>query len=381
MARFLHSADWHLGRILHGVHLTEDQAWVLQRFVELAKSSKPDAILLSGDLYDRAVPPAEAVELFSEVIGELVIDLNIPVVAIAGNHDSAERVASFASVLARSGLHLSGGVLSEVRPVVVEDAHGPVHIHAIPYAEPVEVRHALGLEEPGHEAAMLALTQRILAADPHPRKVVLAHAFVAGGEESESERPLSSVGGAGQVSPSVFDGFSYTALGHLHRPQRVGSERVQYSGSLLKYSFSESQQPKGVHLVEMDGAGDVQVESIPLGARRDLRCIEGNLKDLIAHAPPEGREDYLSVCLTDEGSVFDAMGKLRRVYPNVLHLERIALEAGESKKLSVQALRKASIQTLFEGFYEEVAGAPISEAQARLVEEVLEKARLEGRSS
>jgi exonuclease SbcD len=377
MARFLHSADWHLGRILHGVHLTEDQAWVLERFVTLAKDTKPDAILISGDLYDRAQPPAEAVELFSEVLAEIVLDLKIPVIAIAGNHDSAERIASFAPLLAKAGLHMSGGVGALQSPVIIEDAHGPVHIHSIPYAEPVMVRHALGLEDPGHEAALAALTARIREADPQPRKVVLAHAFVAGGQESESERSLSAVGGAGQVSSGVFEGFSYTALGHLHQPQCAGSEQVRYSGSLLKYSFSESQQNKGVNLVEMDAKGEVQVESIPLGAQRDLRVIEGSLEEILGTAPEEGREDYLSICLTNTGKVFDAMGKLRRVYPNVLHLERKQLELGKRRQLTGQEVARSSMDALFASFFKEASGRDMLDAEAALIQEMIEAARLE----
>ena len=377
MARFLHSADWHLGRILHGVHLTEDQAWILERFVALAKDVKPDAILLSGDLYDRSQPPAEAVELFSEVLAEIVLDLKIPVVGIAGNHDSAQRVASFAPLLAKAGLHLAGGVGPLGQPVVIEDAHGPVHIHSIPYAEPSEVRHALGLEDGGHEAALGALTARIRDSDTNARKVVLAHAFVAGGEESESERSLSAVGGAGQVSPSVFDGFSYAALGHLHRPQRVGSDRVRYSGSLLKYSFSESTQDKGITLVELDAQGDIQVESIPLGARRDLRVLEGSLEEILCTAGDEGREDYLSICLTDKGKVFDAMGKLRKVYPNVLHLERKQLELGERSELTGQEVARSSVDKLFASFFREASGRDLLDGERALVEEMLEATRLE----
>jgi exonuclease SbcD len=349
----------------------------LDRFVALAKDTKPDAILLSGDLYDRSQPPAEAVALFSEVLGELVLGLKIPVIAIAGNHDSAERIASFAPLLAKAGLHLAGGVGALKAPVVIQDRHGPVHIHSIPYAEPVEVRHALALEEPGHEAALGALCQRIRDADSHPRKVVLAHAFVAGGEESESERTLSAVGGAGQVPASVFDGFSYTALGHLHRPQRVGSDRVRYSGSLLKYSFSESMQEKGVSLVELDGAGAVQVESIPLGARRDLRVLEGTLEEILCTAPEQGRDDYLSICLTDTGKVFDAMGKLRKVYPNVLHLERKALELGPRGQLTGREVATTTIDQLFSGFFKEASGRDLLTEEAALVQEMVEAARLE----
>lgn len=349
---------------------------MLDRFVALAKDTKPDAIFLSGDLYDRSQPPAEAVELFSEVLSELVLGLKIPVIAIAGNHDSAERIAAFAPLLAKAGLHLAGGVGDLKSPVVIEDAHGPVHIHSIPFVEPVEVRHALGIEEVGHEPALKALCDRIRNADSHGRRVVLAHAFVAGGTESESERSLSAVGGAGQVSPSVFKDFSYTALGHLHRPQKVGSDRVHYSGSLLKYSFSEADQKKGVNLVEMDAAGNITVESRPLGARRDLRVLEGTLEEILCTAPTEGRDDYLSICLTDTGKVFDAMGKLRKVYPNVLHLERKALESGPRGRLTGQDVATTSIDQLFSGFFKEASGRDLLAPEAELIQEMVEAARL-----
>ena len=377
MARFLHSADWHLGRILHGVHLTEDQAWVLERFVALAKDVKPDAILLAGDLYDRSQPPADAVRLFSEVLAEIVIDLGIPVVGIAGNHDSADRVASFAPLLARAGLHMFGGVGAAPASLILEDAHGPIEIHPIPFAEPAEVRQVLGIEQTGHEAAMAALTSRIRENGSAHRKVAMAHAFVAGGLESESERSLSSVGGSGMVSPDVFEGFAYTALGHLHRPQNVGSERVRYSGSLLKYSFSEVDQPKGISLVEIDAAGDVTVESVPLGARRDLRCLEGTLEAILNAPETAGENDYLSVCLTDEGQIFDAMGKLRKRFPNVLHLERKQLELGERKVLSGQEMAKSSVEHLFSGFYEEVVGRGMNAAEREFVGQMLMDAREE----
>ena len=179
------------------------------------------------------------------------------------------------------------------------------------------------------------------------------------------------------VPPEVFDGFAYTALGHLHRPQKAGSDRVRYSGSLLKYSFSEVEQPKGISLVEVDAQGDVQVESIPLGARRDLRCMEGTLEELLSAPDTSGEEDYLSVCLTDEGQVFDAMGKLRKRYPNVLHLERKQLALGDRAVLTGQELAKSSVEKLFAGFYQEVVGRELNEAETGLVAELVEAARVE----
>src|SRR3954464_6712037 len=253
--RFLHTADWHLGRLFHGVHLTDDQRHVLNQVVEIARDSRPDVVLVAGDIYDRAVPPPEAVELLDEILSRLVIELKLPVVLIAGNHDSPGRLHFGSRLLAERRLYVTGHLPARCEALVLEDAHGPVSFYAIPYAEPSTVRQCLECPEvTDHNAAMAAILARVRENCPvSPRSVIVAHAFVAGGQECESERPLS-VGGAGTVDVSCFAGFDYVALGHLHRPQKIHCPGglVQYSGSLLKYSFDEADHSKSVTLVEMD---------------------------------------------------------------------------------------------------------------------------------
>ncbi len=358
--RFLHTADWHLGRVYHGVSLLDDQAHVLREFVRLAAELRPDAILVAGDVYDRSVPPADAVRLLDEVLSELVLGLRIPVVLIAGNHDGPDRLAFGAGLLGRAGLTVRGPVEAPVTPLRLRDAHGEVAIYPLPYAEPALVKRALGADAiADHHAALGAQLQAIRAAHPAGlRAVVVAHAFVLGGSESESERPLS-VGGSGAVGAELFDGFDYVALGHLHRAQQAGSAHIHYAGSLLKYSFAEAAHLKSVNLVDMDAAGQCTVERVPLVPRRDLRVIEGELADLVAAAAADpGRDDYVLARLTDRGALLDAMGKLRTAYPNALAIER-PQHAADGPGRAAGDHRRIRIEDLFAGFYAEVAGRPL----------------------
>lgn len=370
--RFLHTADWHLGRVYHGVSLLDDQAHVLRDFVRVAAETRPDAVLIAGDVYDRSVPPADAVRLLDEVLTELVAGLGLPVVLIAGNHDGPDRLAFGSSLLTRAGLSVRGPVAAEVAPVMLHDAHGAVAIYPLPYAEPALVRSALGAEGlTDHHAALGAQLQAIRAAHPAgTRAVVVAHAFVQGGSESESERPLS-VGGSGAVGAELFDGFDFVALGHLHRPQTAGSERIHYAGSLLKYSFAEAGHAKSVNLVEMDAAGRCTVERIALAARRDLRIVEGELADILAAAATDpGRDDYLLARLTDHGALLDAMGKLRTAYPNALAIER-PQHAGDGPGRAAADHRRIRVEDLFAGFYAEVAGRPLEAAALATVQRIV----------
>ncbi len=372
--RILHTADWHLGRIFHGVYLTDDQAYVLQQFIQLAADTRPDVILISGDIYDRSVPPTEAIRLLDEVLSTILMDLKIPVILITGNHDSPDRLGFGTRLLAEQGLHLVGQLSEQLRPIVLDDAHGPVYFCTAPYAEPPLVRERLHLPEAvSHEQAMLAVIAHYTAAIPHgARRVLLAHAFVAGGVESESERPLT-VGGTGAVSAACFQHFHYAALGHLHQPQDTGSAHARYAGSLLKYSFSEAHHRKSVTLAELDGAGNVTYEAIPLTPRRDVRRLEGFFADILA-GPQNGesRDDYIMVTLKDEGAILDAIGKLREVYPNVLHLERPSLTAGGELRGPGGDHRRQNEAELFATFFEQVTGTPLSAEQHKAFNETLE---------
>jgi len=371
--RFLHTADWHLGRAFHQTSLLSEQEHVLQQFIALARDTAPDAVIVAGDLYDRALPPADAVRLLGWALEELALKLEIPTLLIAGNHDSAERVHFASTLLSRSGLHIRGALDGDLNPVILEDAHGPVSFCLLPYAEPPLVRETLSDDTlHSHDAAMAALTARIRAGIDTDRSVLVAHCFATGGEESESERPLT-IGGAGNVDTARFRGFDYTALGHLHRPQSL-APGVRYSGSLLKYSFSEAEHEKSVSLVEMDETGAVRVEEIPLTPRRDVRIVEGSLDELRADPGAHGPvEDFLLIRLTDRKAILDAMGKLRQVFPNVLHLEQPALFRSGEVEIAGRERLKESEGELFESFVREMTGEDLSEEQTRAFEEIVDE--------
>lgn len=380
--RFLHTADWHLGRVYHGLSLLEDQARVLKDFIRLADDVRPDAILIAGDVYDRSVPPADAVRLLDVTLTRLVVELRIPVVVIAGNHDGPDRLGFGSGMLERAGLTICGPVSAAPRPVVLRDAHGEVAIYPLPYAEPAMVRSLLGDDAlDDHQAALAAQLQRIRSAHvPGRRSVVVAHAFVVGGAESDSERPLS-VGGSAAVAAGIFDGFDYVALGHLHRPQQAGSPRIHYAGSLLKYSFAEVDHSKSVNLVELDATGGCTVERLALPPWRDLRVIEGALDEIIAAAATDAaREDYILARLSDRGALLDAMGKLRTAYPNALAIERPALE-GEGNGRAGADHRRVRIQDLFASFYAEVSGCPMEEAAMQTLQTLVDRLEQEARQA
>ncbi len=450
--RFIHTADWHLGRLFLGVHLTDDQAYVLDQFVDLARDVKPDAILIAGDVYDRAVPPTEAVALLDDVLSRLVLEVGTDVVLIAGNHDSAERLSFGSRLLGRQGLHVLGdladlfGGRASDRPLVLEDRHGPVEIWAIPYADPAVAREWVGASIHDHDSAMRAVLDRATGGVPGvgvpggevpsggpaghlaetpgtppeglfanfatarpgrvgPRSILVTHAFVAGGQASESERPLT-VGGAGSVDPGALRGFSYVALGHLHRPQEVGVPEVRYAGSLLKYSFDEVDHTKTVDVVELAGDGSLTRESIALRPRRDVRRIAGRFADLLrgedagvpavrragdaaAGGAGSGRaDDYLLVTLLDQGPILDAMARLREVYPNVLRIERAGEQGppGGSGAWAVGGAagvggssgdfrRRMTERELFGGFFADVTGEALTPDESAALDEVLEEVR------
>lgn len=387
--RFIHTSDWHLGRLFHEVSLVEDQAHALDAMRSVLRDARPDALIIAGDVYDRAVPPPEAVELFDDFLSAVTSELAIPVIVIAGNHDSPERLGFGARLLSRAGVHIAGKVLGQLSPVVLEDAHGRVHVLPLPYAEPAVVREVLSRSElVGHDASMRARLEAARAQVPlGERSVLVAHAFVAGAEASDSERPLT-VGGSGAIDVAAMDGFSYVALGHLHRPQRVhlpqgpGAGHVNYSGSLLKYSFSEAPHTKGVALVTLDAAGACTVESIALPPRRDVRLLRGTLAELLVAGRDDARrDDYLHATLLDEIAVLDPMSRLREVYPNVLALDRAVLHRAGALGGASGDHRKLTTGDLFASFFADVVGESMSEAQRAYLGEVLDAEARKERAS
>lgn len=381
--RLLHTADWHLGRLLRGERLLEEQAYLLEQLIALARSERPDAVIIAGDLYDRSIPPPEAVKLLDHTLAELVLGLKLPVIAIAGNHDSPERLGFGARLLSVQQLHVTGTVQGITKPVMLTDEHGPVAFFSLPYAEPPVVRSYTGLAlVQDHDSAMRALIAKACAARRDDvRNVLIGHAFVAGGEEcTDSERPLA-VGGAEYVAPESFAAFSYAALGHLHRPQAMLEGKVHYSGSLMKYSFAETNHGKSVTMVTLDANGLSRAERIPLTPRRDLRCREGYFADLMRNPRAEDTRDYLEITLLDQGPVLDAASRLRDVYPHLLSLRRKTTEAEDKLHRVRGDARERTALDLFSEFFKEVTTEPLSGPQSQELQAVLDHMNREERES
>lgn len=372
--KLFHTADWHLGKLVQGVYMTEDQRYVLQQFIDDIKAEQPDVVVIAGDLYDRAIPPTEAVALLDDVLEEIIIELGIPVIAIAGNHDSPGRLHFGSKLMQRQGFYITGELTEELKPVVLQDRHGEVHFHLVPYADFSVVRHLFDDETiTSHQDAM----ERVIATieesrDPEARHVFVGHAFVTPHGEhqdntSDSERPLS-IGGAEQIASSLFEKFHYVALGHLHRSHYVGNEQIRYAGSPLKYSISEESHRKGYLIVELDAAGQVSVESRELVPRRDLRTVEGTMDELLQL---ERCDDYVFVKLLDRTPVLHPMEKIRTVFPNAMHVERkLLLESTGPLSTAVQKEKEDDV-SLFLSFYNELQGEPADEETQALFSDVL----------
>jgi exonuclease SbcD len=371
--RLLHTSDWHLGRSLHEASLLEDQAWVLDRLVEAVREERPDAVVVAGDVYDRAVPPAEAVALLDEALTRLA-ELGARVILTAGNHDSAERLSFGARLLAGRGVHLCGALAGAATPI---ELPGLGLIYGVPFLDPEAVRVAEGDDSlRGHAAA----TERIVSrarADAAGRAlpaVLVAHAFVQGARATpDSERPLV-VGTAGNVPAAALAGFDYVALGHLHAPQEV-APGVRYSGSLLKYSFSEADQAKGVLLVEVDKGRPPVVRRLALGARRDVVRLSGTLAGLLAdpaHEPHRG--SLLEVTLEDDAYLLEPKRKLQERFPHVVSVRRreLQLESGQGHFARTVAGAGQDDLKLFEAFFQNVTGGPPTGAELAVFREAVE---------
>jgi exonuclease SbcD len=385
--RILHTADWHLGRSLGGFELLDlVQRPALEEVVRIAKESRPDAIVIAGDLYDRSVPPESAMHLFEET----VLDLGeiAPVLAIAGNHDGAGRVGHFATILRRNGTHIFAREFGAVPSVSLHDNHGEVRFHLMPFAMPAETREAFA--QPGteddrsmssHEAATAARIKTI-ELSPSARHVLVGHLFTArgsgdDGNESDSERDIS-VGGSSIVSPSNFDGFAYVALGHLHKPHDVVDGRIRYAGSIARYSFSEESHAKSVSLIEIDAGGKSTVEKIEIAQPIGMRTLHGEFNKLLAAANSDSQkaQDFVRVQLTDASPQFEAFRRLREHYPYLIELnyERSA-SGGVRSPAADQETRRAPM-AMFEAYCTQRVGPDVlTPAMKSLAQKMMEAAR------
>ena len=405
--RFLHTADWHLGRIFYGQYLTDDQAYVLEhQFFTILKEEKIDGILLAGDVFDRAVPPIEAIELWDSIITRLAMDYKVPLFVVSGNHDGAERLEVGRSMLSRSGIHIWGSPHHALQPFEFESSDGKVAICPMPFNEPRRIGDALGLSaseskpvdseaedslfsyvesdeqesEPifnlhnydqMYQAWSDCLYQQVPKGMP---SLAISHAFVMGGEVGGSERTLS-VGGSEQVSPHVFKNFHYTALGHLHGPQRMGADHIRYSGSPLKYSFDEQGQKKSFTIIDMDTKGKVDISTIPVEAKRDVVILEGYFEDLLNNKELQikHKDDYVQARLLDTMPIMDGMAKLRQVYHRCMTIELAGRIATPVADMGDVVFKELNERQLFNQFAETVWKEPLTEAEQSYIDSVWDR--------
>ena len=450
--RFLHTADWHLGRIFYGQYLTEDQAHVLEnQFFSILKDEKIDGILLAGDIFDRAVSPIEAIELWDSIITRLAMDYKVPLFVVSGNHDGAERLEVGRSMLSRSGIHIWGSPHHALQPFEFEGAGGKVAICPMPFSEPRRIGDALGLGSANNSLQTIQSLENAIDADTKTkakskrskskkasvdiiedslfasvdmadinladvetndvvtqdldrnnettlnlhnydqmyqawsnhlrtqvpkgmRSIAISHAFVMGGEICESERTLS-IGGSEQVSPQVFKDFHYTALGHLHGPQRMGADYIRYSGSPLKYSFDEHAQKKSFTIIDMDAKGKVDISTIPVEAKRDVVILEGYFEDLLNNKELQAKhkDDYVQARLLDTMPIMDGMAKLRQVYHRCMTIDLVGRVATPMADMDEAVFKELNERELFNQFAETVWKEPLTEREQQYINSVWDR--------
>lgn len=375
--KFLHLADLHLGKRVNGFSMLEDQAHILRQILAILDDEQPDGVLIAGDVYDKSVPSVEAVELLDGFLTELRAR-GVPVLLISGNHDSPERLAFGGRVMDSCGIHISPVYDGALAPVTLQDAFGPVHVWLLPFVKPAHVRR--WFPDADIESYTDAVAEAIahMDIDTAARNVLVTHQFVTGGARSGSEE--LSVGGTDNVDSGVFAPFDYVALGHLHGAQHIGRETIRYAGSPLKYSFSEARQHKSVTVVTLGEKGDVQVRTVALTPLRELREIRGSYDELTARSFYEHttyRSDYLHLILTDEQDVFDAMSRLRTIYPYLMTLDydNARTRAAGGMSVPAETERRTPLE-LFEALYQRQNHRPMSEVQrayiAQLMEQIME---------
>lgn len=371
--KFLHTSDWHLGRQFHNVSLLEDQRCVLIQLVDYIKNNSVDAVVLAGDVYDRSIPPTLAIELLDEVVEQICGELGVPLIVIPGNHDGAKRLGFAAKQMKQSGLHIIADFEHMLEPVVLStEQAGDVAFYGMPYNDPELVRHYYQVSVSSHDEAHQHLCQQITAQfKSSQRKVLISHCFVDGAIESDSERPLS-IGGSDRVSHEHFLPFDYVALGHLHQPQMKGEEFIRYSGSIMKYSFSEQHHKKAMTLVELNDKGFVSATQISLKAPHNMRIVEGELDQILEQGKTDpNSHDYLLVRLQDKHAILDPMEKLRKVYPNVLHLEKPGMLIGVDQEMGKARLARGEMD-MFKDFFLEAKMEALTNEQEQAVSAVIQ---------
>ena len=380
--KLLHISDLHIGKRVNAFSMIEDQKYILRQILAIADSQQADGVMIAGDIYDKPVPSAEAVQLFDWFLTELA-DRGKQVYAVSGNHDSAERIAFGAQLMSGRGVYVSPVYQGETAMLTVHDAYGELCIYLLPFIKPAVVRHALE-DAPGMEGKALpesyqdavALAVERMEVDRSRRNILIAHQFVTGAGRCDSEDV--SVGGVDNVDADLFDAFDYVALGHIHSPQHMKRETVRYCGTPLKYSFSEAEQEKSVTVVELGGKGRIEITAVPLVPLHDLRRIRGTYLEVTARDfyRDMDTEDYVQITLTDEEDIPDGMEKLRIIYPNLMRLEYDNSRTRQNRLIErTEEIEQKSELELFAEFYELQNNQPMSDEQAAFVARLIEECR------
>ncbi len=372
--KLIHLSDLHIGKRVNGYSMLDDQRYILTKILNIMDEEHPDAVIIAGDVYDKPIPPAEAVEVFDDFLVHLS-RREKPVFLISGNHDSPERLSFGGRLIDLSGIHISPVYSGEVKPHILRDQHGEVAVYMLPFVKPTHVRAAF--PEDGVETYTDAVRVAIehMHVDASRRNVLVTHQFITGAMQSESEE--ISVGGSDNVDAAVLSDFDYVALGHIHGPQNVGSERVRYCGTPLKYSASEVGHRKSVTVVEMGEKGALFVREVPLVPRHDMLSLKGTYAELTLKGFYEGTsypEDYVHITLTDEEDIPDAIGKLRSIYHNLMTLTYDNTRTRTVSHIGgAQNVEEKSPMQLFAELYEWQNGAPMSEEQTAFIADLIEE--------
>lgn len=370
--KLLHLSDLHIGKRVNEFSMLEDQKYILVQILSIAETEQVDGVILAGDIYDKPIPPAEAVLVFDGFLTKLA-DMNIPVFVVSGNHDSAERLAFGAQLMNRRGIYLSPVYEGKTEKICLTDSYGEVFIHLLPFIKPAVIRHTFqdAKVENYQDAVQTAVSHMDI--DTAKRNILVAHQFVTGASRCESEEV--TIGGIDNVEVSVFDPFDYVALGHIHSPQHVGRETVRYCGTPLKYSFSEAEQQKSVTLVELKEKGETVITSILLKHLRDLRKIRGKYMHVtsLAFYQDTNTKDYVQITLTDEEDIPDVLQKLRAIYPNIMRLEYDNKRTKENRTIESTPVERKSELELFGEFYELQNNQPMSKQQQEFVHQLIKE--------
>lgn len=371
--KLIHLSDLHLGKRVNEFSMLEDQEYILIKILNIIDQEKPDVILIAGDVYDKSIPSVEAVQLLDSFLEKLA-EKKQQVFLISGNHDSPERLDFASGLIEMSGIHISSIYQEKIRPFTLEDEYGPVNIYLLPFIKPAHVRNIFPDETVETYTDAVRVSVEHMGVDPSERNVIVTHQFVTGAVRSESEE--ISVGGSDNVDASVFDVFDYVSLGHIHGPQKIGRNTVRYCGTPLKYSFSEVKHQKSVTVVELFEKGNVEIRTVDLIPKRDMRELRGSYQELTNKKNYEGTalEDYLHITLTDEEDVLDGMALLRVIYPNLMKLDYDNRRTRENQQIGqVNDIENKSPLELFQEFYEKQNNQQMSQEQSDYAAELIER--------